>query len=130
VRRLGASLTPPIRRTIPIAHLFVMGATQKAHTGPRRRPVTRVFLFGWCQEAPPLCPPHSRHLERYIPSIRFAFEVLNRDCAELELIVARGDHRRGIAGQSGESHGVMARLVHINGSHQGNVSSCLGGAPL
>jgi len=37
------------------------------------------------------------------------------------LNVRPGDHRRGIAGQSGESHGVMARLVHINGSHQGNV---------
>ena len=32
--------------------------------------------------------------------------------------------------KSGESHGVMARLVHINGSHQGNVSSCVGVAPL
>jgi hypothetical protein len=66
-----------------------------AHTGPRRRPVTRVFLCGWCQDmdghesAPPLRPPHSRHLERYIPSIRFAFEELNKDRAELELIVAR-----------------------------------------
>src|SRR5712671_4310839 len=39
-----------------------------------------------------------------------------------------GDHRRGIAGQSGESHGVMTRLVNINGPHQGNVSSCAGGA--
>jgi hypothetical protein len=40
------------------------------------------------ESAPPLRPPHSRHLERWIPSIRFAFEVLNKDRAELELIVA------------------------------------------
>ena len=41
------------------------------------------------ESAPPLRPPQSRYLERYIPSIRFAFQKLNKDRAELELIVAR-----------------------------------------